>query len=99
MIEHLFTYILTSLFPAQMHSFNHYASVHVKSIDAKHLLLEHFEKSVKRIILHCYSSDREITLLLLANLDPGASIYRVQSALKVNILHQYACIIFTCTDV
>ena len=41
-----------------MHSFNHYTSVHVKSmhnIDAEYLILEHFEKSVNRIILHRYS--------------------------------------------
>ena len=59
-------------------------------IDAKYRLLEHFEKSVKLIILHCYSSDREINLLSLANLARGPSVYLVQSALKVNMLHQNA---------
>ena len=42
-----------------MHSFNHYTSVHVKimHIDAKLWLWEHFEKSVKRIILQCLSQE------------------------------------------
>ena len=75
-----------------MHSFNHYTSVHVKimHIDATLWLWEHFEKSVKRIILHWYSCDREINLISLAHFDSGAYISRVQSALKVKILHQYA---------
>ena len=75
-----------------MHSFNHYTSVHVNimHIDAKLWLWEHFEKSVKRIILHWYSCDREINLISLAHFDSGAYISRVESALKVKILHQYA---------
>ena len=79
-----------------MHSFNHYTSVHVNimHIDTYYWLLEHFEESVKRIILHCYSSDREIDLFSLANFDTGASIYCVQTALKVNmhiLLHVLMC--------
>ena len=36
------------------------------------------------------SCDREINLISLAHFDSGAYISRVQSALKVKILHQYA---------
>ena len=59
-------------------------------IDAKLWLWEHFEKSVKRIILHWYSSHREINLISLAHFYSGAYISGIQSALKVTILHQYA---------
>ena len=55
---------------------------------------------VKPIILHVIPADREINLLSLTNLGCVASLYRVQSALKVNILTQYMlCIIFTCVYV
>ena len=70
-------------------------------IDAKLWLWEHFEKSVKRIILHWYSWDREINLISLAHFDSGAYISRVQSALKVKILHQYASflhVLIMCND-
>ena len=59
-------------------------------IDEKYRLLEHVYKSVKRMILHCYYFNREINLLLISNLDWGASIDQVKNALKFNILHQYA---------
>ena len=41
-----FSQILTSFLSAQMHSFSHYTSVHVKimHIDATYWLLEHFER-------------------------------------------------------
>ena len=58
--------------------------------DEKLWLWEHFEKSVMRIILQWHSCDREFNLISLAHLDSGAYISRVQSALKVKILHQYA---------
>ena len=75
------------------------ASLEWPHIDAKYWLLENFENLVKRIILHRYSSNHEINLLSLAILDRGASIYRVPSALKVNLLHTYACFLHKFTDV
>ena len=38
------------------------AHMHDIEFDAKHCILEHFLKWVKRIILHCYSIDRDIHL-------------------------------------
>ena len=36
--------------------------MHDIEFDGKHCILEHFYKWVKRIILHCYSIDRDIHL-------------------------------------
>ena len=59
-------------------------------IDAKLWLLEHFEKSVKRIILHCYAVNPENNLLSLTNIGWKKSISSFQSTPKVKVLHQYA---------
>ena len=74
-----------------MHSFNHYTSVHVKSmhINAKYWLLEHFERDKLmlpgqdlRAIIGWFRDRRNSSGEWCA--EPT-----FQSALKVNVLHQY----------
>ena len=49
-------------------------------IGAKYCLLEHFCKSRKCTILHCYSFDLEINLFSLQNICCAQSIYRGQTS-------------------
>ena len=59
-------------------------------IDAEYLLLEHFEKPETSMIIRSWPTNPEIDLLSPNIFVQGPLINCVQSALKVNILHQYA---------
>ena len=79
---------------AFIQSFNISMYVNGKPIHVN-IMNRHFEKSVKlikNVILHVGGID----LLSLTDLGCVLLFYRVQSALKVTMLHQYAYFFFTC---
>ena len=59
-------------------------------IDAEYWLLEHFEKPETSIIVHVIARNSESNILSLTFFGGRTHICRVQIALKVIILHQYA---------
>ena len=58
-------------------------------IYAEYWLLEHFEKPETSIIFHVIARNSESNILSLTCFGGRTDICRIQSALKVIILHQY----------
>ena len=96
---HTFCRYFNFIFSQSVHSFNHSTSVRVKivHIDVKYCILEHFCKSVKHIILHCFSFDSEINLLSLKNLGCAVNLSMSKCSKRQYLASIYT--ILTCTDV